>query len=66
MRLFTVLQNRFNETNQLLKRAVDRGRFGRLLTVNVTLRWRRGFSYCTEDKGWRASAQAFASPGIGA
>ena len=56
IRLFTVLQNRFNATNQLLKRAVDEGRFGRLLTVNVTMRWHRGLAYYTEDSGWRASA----------
>lgn len=57
VRLFTVLQNRFNATNQLLKRAVDRGRFGRLLTVNVALRWHRGISYYQEDGGWRASPE---------
>lgn len=53
VRLFTVLQNRFNTTNQLLKRALARGRFGRLLTVNVTLRWHRGLAYYQEDNGWR-------------
>jgi UDP-N-acetyl-2-amino-2-deoxyglucuronate dehydrogenase len=57
VRLFSVLQNRFNATNQLLKRAVDRGRFGRLLTVNVTMRWRRGINYYVEDNGWRASRE---------
>jgi UDP-N-acetyl-2-amino-2-deoxyglucuronate dehydrogenase len=57
VRLFSVLQNRFNATNQLLKRAVDRGRFGRLLTVNVTMRWRRGINYYLEDNGWRASRE---------
>lgn len=53
VRLFSVMQNRFNATNQLLKRAVDKGRFGRLLTVNVTMRWARGLGYYTEDHGWR-------------
>ncbi len=57
VRLFTVLQNRFNATNQLLKRAVDRGRFGRLLTVNVTLRWHRRLAYYEEDDGWRGSRE---------
>ena len=52
--LFTVLQNRFNATNQLLKRAVDKGRFGRLLMANVTMRWHRGIGYYTEDHGWRS------------
>jgi UDP-N-acetyl-2-amino-2-deoxyglucuronate dehydrogenase len=57
VRLFSVLQNRFNATNQLLKRAVDRGRFGRLLTVNVTMRWHRGLNYYLEDHGWRGSRE---------
>lgn len=54
VKLFTVLQNRFNATNQLVKRAIDQGRLGRLLTVNVTMRWRRGLPYYTEDGGWRS------------
>jgi len=53
VKLFTVLQNRFNATNQLLKAAVERGRFGRLLNVMVTMRWHRGLGYYTEDNGWR-------------
>jgi UDP-N-acetyl-2-amino-2-deoxyglucuronate dehydrogenase len=57
VRLFTVLQNRFNATNLLLKRAVDRGRFGRLLMVNVTLRWNRSLNYYTEDNGWRGNPE---------
>jgi len=56
VRLFTVLQNRFNTTNQLLKRAVDQGRFGSLLMINVTMRWRREMPYYAEDGGWRASS----------
>jgi UDP-N-acetyl-2-amino-2-deoxyglucuronate dehydrogenase len=55
IKLFSVLQNRFNATNQLVKRAVERGRFGRLLTVNVTMRWRRSMNYYSEDHGWRGS-----------
>lgn len=54
VRLFVVMQNRFNETNQLLKRAVDKGRFGKLLQANVTMRWMRGMGYYTEDNGWRS------------
>jgi UDP-N-acetyl-2-amino-2-deoxyglucuronate dehydrogenase len=53
IKIFSVLQNRFNATNQLLKRALDKGRFGRLLTVNVTMRWHRDLSYYEEDGGWR-------------
>jgi UDP-N-acetyl-2-amino-2-deoxyglucuronate dehydrogenase len=57
VRLFSVLQNRFNATNQLLKSAIDRGRFGRLLTVNVTMRWHRKLNYYLEDGGWRGSRE---------
>jgi UDP-N-acetyl-2-amino-2-deoxyglucuronate dehydrogenase len=57
VRLFTVLQNRFNATNQLLKRAVDRGRFGRMMMVNVIMRWRRSLGYYTEDNGWRGDRE---------
>lgn len=57
VRLFTVLQNRFNATNQLLKSAVERGRFGKLMMVNVTMRWRRELNYYTEDNGWRADRE---------
>lgn len=53
VRLFTVMQNRFNATNLLLKRAVDKGRFGKILSCNVTVRWHRGMGYYSEDNGWR-------------
>jgi UDP-N-acetyl-2-amino-2-deoxyglucuronate dehydrogenase len=57
VKLFSVLQNRFNATNQLLKRAVQKGRFGRLLTVNVTMRWHRSLDYYLEGNGWRGSRE---------
>src|SRR5687768_1807918 len=40
-RLFVVKQNRLNPPIQLLKRAVERGRFGRIFMANVTVRWQR-------------------------
>ena len=43
--LFVVKQNRLNPAVQLLKRAVDRGRFGRLYLANTTVRWQRPQSY---------------------
>lgn len=52
--LFNILQNRFNKTNQLLKRAVDKGRFGQIFSCNVTLKWRRDLSYYMEDHKWRS------------
>ena len=53
--LFTVMQNRYNETNKLLKRAINKRRFGKIFTCNVTLRWCRGLSYYEEDNGWRGN-----------
>lgn len=52
--LFTILQNRFNKTNALLKKAVDKGRFGQIFSCNVTLKWRRELNYYLEDHKWRS------------
>lgn len=41
VRLFVVKQNRRNATLQLLKRAVDDGRFGRIFMVNINVFWTR-------------------------
>jgi len=43
--LFVVKQNRLNATLQLVKRAVDQGRFGRLAMVTVNVFWSRPQSY---------------------
>ncbi len=43
--LFVVKQNRLNPGVQLLKRAIDKGRFGRLYLANTTIRWNRPQSY---------------------
>ncbi len=45
VKLFVVKQNRLNATLQLVKRAVDQGRFGRLAMVNVNVFWTRPQSY---------------------
>ncbi|HEU4829379.1 MAG TPA: Gfo/Idh/MocA family oxidoreductase, partial [Gemmatimonadales bacterium] len=39
--LFVVKQNRLNPPIQLLKRAVDKGRFGKIFLANTTVRWNR-------------------------
>lgn len=52
--LFVVKQNRFNSTLQLLKRAIDDGRFGRIYTVGVNVFWSRPQSYYDEAK-WRGT-----------
>jgi UDP-N-acetyl-2-amino-2-deoxyglucuronate dehydrogenase len=45
VKLFVVKQNRLNATLLLLKNAVDQGRFGRLVMVNVNVFWTRPQSY---------------------
>ena len=54
VRLFVVKQNRQNATIQLLKRAMDRGRFGRLYMVNVNVFWNRPQSYYDSAR-WRGT-----------
>ena len=54
VRLFVVMQNRYNETNKLLTSCVNRGRFGRITTCNVTVSWHRELSYYMEDHKWRS------------
>jgi UDP-N-acetyl-2-amino-2-deoxyglucuronate dehydrogenase len=53
-RLFVVKQNRLNPPVQLLKRAIDRGRFGRIFMANVTVRWQRPVEYYDAEK-WRGT-----------
>src|SRR3954465_14675130 len=52
--LFVVKQNRRNATLQLLKRAVQKGRFGRIYMVNINVFWSRPQSYYDQAK-WRGT-----------
>jgi len=45
VKLFVVKQNRLNATLQLVKRAVDQGRFGKLAMVTVNVFWTRPQAY---------------------
>jgi UDP-N-acetyl-2-amino-2-deoxyglucuronate dehydrogenase len=54
VQLFVVKQNRLNPSIQLLKRAVDKGRFGRLYMANVTVRWTRPQAYYDAER-WRGT-----------
>jgi UDP-N-acetyl-2-amino-2-deoxyglucuronate dehydrogenase len=54
VRLFVVKQNRRNRTLQLLKRAVEAGRFGRIYMVNVNVFWTRPQSYY-DSAEWRGT-----------
>ncbi|RIE16015.1 Gfo/Idh/MocA family protein [Candidatus Cryosericum septentrionale] len=54
VRLFTVKQNRFNGPIQLLKRALDEGRFGRVLMITSRVRWHRTQEYY-DQAPWRGT-----------
>jgi UDP-N-acetyl-2-amino-2-deoxyglucuronate dehydrogenase len=54
VRLFVVKQNRRNTTLQLLKRAVEEKRFGRIFMVNINVFWSRPQEYYDSAK-WRGT-----------
>ena len=54
VQLFVVKQNRLNPSVQLLRRAVERGRFGRIYLANTTVRWTRPQEYY-EQAPWRGT-----------
>lgn len=65
--LYPVFQNRFNPTVQLVKEALDAGRFGRILAVNSTVIWKRTQEYydLAPWRGTRAmDGGAFLNQGI--
>ncbi len=55
VRLFVVKQNRRNATLQLLKQAVDQGRFGRIYNVAMNVFWTRPQDYYDQGSGWRGT-----------
>jgi UDP-N-acetyl-2-amino-2-deoxyglucuronate dehydrogenase len=54
VRLFVVKQNRRNATLQLLKRAVEKNRFGRIYMVNLNIFWTRPQEYY-DSAPWRGT-----------
>lgn len=56
VKLFVVKQNRFNPPVVALKRAIDEGRFGRMVMGTVRVRWSRDAAYYT-SKPWRGTWQ---------
>lgn len=54
VRLFVVKQNRRNATLQRVKRAVERGRFGRMYMVVINVFWQRPQAYFDSAK-WRGT-----------
>jgi UDP-N-acetyl-2-amino-2-deoxyglucuronate dehydrogenase len=65
--LYCVFQNRLNTTIQLLKAAIDTGRFGKLYAINSTVIWKRTQAYY-DSADWRGSyaldGGAFMNQGI--
>ncbi len=54
VRLFTVKQNRYNPPVQLLRRALEEGRFGRIVACTARVRWHRDQSYY-DQAPWRGT-----------
>ncbi|HQR03309.1 MAG TPA: Gfo/Idh/MocA family oxidoreductase [Rhodocyclaceae bacterium] len=54
VRLFVVKQNRRNATLQMLKRAVEQDRFGRIYMVNINVFWTRPQEYY-DSAAWRGT-----------
>ncbi|MEK7239712.1 MAG: Gfo/Idh/MocA family oxidoreductase [Gemmatimonadota bacterium] len=54
VQLFVVKQNRLNPAIQLVRRAIDRGRFGRIYMANATVRWARPQEYY-DQAPWRGT-----------
>ncbi len=54
VRLFVVKQNRRNATIQLLKQAIDKGRFGKIYSVQLNVFWTRPQEYYDQD-AWRGT-----------
>ena len=52
--LFVIQQMRLYPSAQLIKKQIDKGRFGKLALVNVNIFWNRSQSYYDQDK-WRGS-----------
>lgn len=55
VRLFIVKQNRRNATLQLLKRAIDEKRFGKIKMVHLNVFWTRPQEYYDHGQGWRGT-----------
>lgn len=54
VKLFVVKQNRLNSTMQLLKRAIDKNRFGRIYMAQANVFWTRPQAYYDAEK-WRGT-----------
>jgi UDP-N-acetyl-2-amino-2-deoxyglucuronate dehydrogenase len=57
VKLFTILQNRYNPPVKRLKEALETGRMGRLLSVQMNLYWHREKSYYEGPLRWHADRE---------
>ena len=56
VQLFVVKQNRLNAPVQLVKRAIEKGRFGKIFLANTTVRWARPQEYY-DQATWRGTRE---------
>jgi UDP-N-acetyl-2-amino-2-deoxyglucuronate dehydrogenase len=54
-RLFIIKQNRFNPPVEAVKRSIDEGRLGRILSVQLSCFWNRNFNYY-QSSDWKGKA----------
>ena len=54
IKLFVVKQNRFNPPVKLLRKALEEGRFGKLILATARVRWHRDQAYYDQDY-WRGT-----------
>jgi UDP-N-acetyl-2-amino-2-deoxyglucuronate dehydrogenase len=54
VRLYVVKQNRLNATLQMLKKAIDNNRFGKIYMANINVFWTRPQDYYDQG-GWRGT-----------
>ncbi len=54
LHLFAVLQVRYNNTLRLLKKLINEGRLGKIMSASVVVRWTRPQEYFT---GWRGTKE---------
>ncbi len=52
--LSTIFPSRFHDNNQMLKKAVDQGRFGRLTVGDAYVKWFRSQQYY-DSGAWRGT-----------
>lgn len=55
-RLFIIKQNRFNPPVEAVKKAIEDGRLGRILSVQLSCFWNRNVAYY-QDSDWKGTAQ---------